>query len=69
MREGRPVNDKRYETNAELQLRLNLETEVRKMADKIADFGERGACAYVSNGEREDVLRLMKEWINRQEGK
>jgi hypothetical protein len=29
----------------------------------LFDFGEEGSTAYVSNGEREDVIRLVREWL------
>lgn len=71
------------ETRTQLQLRLLLETRCREIADRIApgllpgagfalfmfDYEPPGALAYVSTGERAGIIRLMKEWIARQEGR
>lgn len=32
------------------------------------DFGEGGRTSYISNAEREDVIKAMQEWIGRQDG-
>lgn len=33
----------------------------------LFEFGERGALFYISDAQREDILRVMKEWIARNE--
>ena len=70
------------ETDAERVARLSVERECRRMADAIMkalppgvgfalflyDFGEAGALAYCANGEREGVLKMLREFIAREEG-
>jgi len=52
---------------------LNGKTKPRKVAFVIlmAEFGkiEGGRVNYISNGEREDCISMMKEWIARVEGR
>lgn len=73
---GRPMS----ETFVQKQIRLVLEQQCHDAAvllkDKLPagvgfalftfDFGEGGNLAYVSNGDRDDVLRLMGEWFERE---
>lgn len=35
----------------------------------IAEFGENKRCNYISNGNREDIISMMKETIGRFEGR
>lgn len=35
----------------------------------IFDFGGGGSTYYISNGQRQDILKLMKEFITKQENK
>lgn len=69
------------ETQTQIQVRLVLEkqcrelaVEIRKMlpagtafALMIADFGVKGNLAYVSNADRSDMIKMVKEWLERQE--
>lgn len=72
------------ETVSQVQVRLILEKECRRLADIIAkelppgqqgfalflfDFGLPGNLAYVSNGQREDMIKTVREWLERTEGK
>lgn len=31
----------------------------------VFDFGDLGSCAYVSNADREGMIRLVEEWLTR----
>ena len=70
------------ETPTQVQVRLILEQECRRLADVVKrelppgqqgfglflfDFGAGGNIAYVSNADRQDMIRAMREWIERQE--
>jgi hypothetical protein len=70
------------ESNADLQIRLILEKRCRQIADTIKhllpagtgfslwlfDFGLPGNLAYVSSADRDDMLRLIAEWLSKQDG-
>jgi hypothetical protein len=70
----------RQESLVEKQVRLVLEQQCRAIADKLkdmcpagvgfalflADYGEKGNTAYVSSVDREDMIRLVEEWLERQ---
>lgn len=32
----------------------------------ISDFGERGGLSYISNAQREDMIRVVREWLEHQ---
>ena len=60
-------------------LRLKMEEVGRKISDRIADdlptgigfsffmfqFGEGGWLSYISNVQREDVVKALEEWLDR----
>jgi len=66
-----------YEHAARAALRILLEHRVSEVGRILAtaappghgfavfffEFDEGGPIAYISNGERADVLRMMREWI------
>ena len=68
------------ETLTDLQVRLLDETQTAKVARELTkmlppgrgfilltfDFGPGGNLAYVSNGERDDAIRALREWLQRQ---
>jgi hypothetical protein len=70
------------ETHVQTQVRLVLERQCREIADKLkawtpagvgfalflADYGEKGNTAYVSTVGREGMIKLVREWLDRQEG-
>lgn len=65
----------------DLQVRLVLERQCRRLAELIADalpagvgftlliydFGVKGNVAYCSSAQRADAIKLMREWIERAE--
>jgi len=65
------------ETLVEKQVRMVLETQCRDLAKHLApkvpagcgfalflfDFGADGNTAYVSTAQREDMVRLVAEWL------
>jgi hypothetical protein len=69
------------ETNTEMQMRLLLERQCRSIAEALrpvmpagigfilflSDYGERGNVAYVSTIERDDVIKLLHEWLDRED--
>jgi hypothetical protein len=71
---------KAKETTTEVQVRLIQETETAKVARKLTemlppgqgfvlltfDFGPQGNLAYCSNGNRDDCIRMLREWLGRQ---
>lgn len=70
----------RHETPTQVQVRLILEKECKRLADLVSaelppgqqgfalflfDFGADGNLAYVGNGARQDVVALMRGWLAR----
>ena len=69
------------ETLTQKQVRLILERQCRAMAEQIDaglpagvgftlflfDFGPKGNVAYVSSAQRADVVKLVREWVEREE--
>ena len=67
----------RPETPGERAFRLQLEAQCRRIAEQIAeqalpgtgfallmfDFGADGNLAYVSNAQRADMRRALREWL------
>jgi hypothetical protein len=70
----------RSENLTDKQVRLLHETHTAKVARQLKellppgqgfvlitfDFGPGGNLAYVSNGDRNDVIRALREWLHRQ---
>ena len=73
------VKSGKPETTTETQVRLVLEGEMRNVAQAIGanlpagtgfalfvfDFGEKGNLAYASSAARPDVVKLLREWIEK----
>lgn len=69
------------ETTTQTQVRLILERQCRELADTItakapagtafiiflADMGEGGNVSYVSNAERDGAVKLIHQWLDRQD--
>ena len=69
------------ETLVQKQVRLVLEMQCREIADLLKekvpagvgftlflfDFGQKGNTAYVSMGQRDDSVKLIREWLAKQE--
>lgn len=74
---------KRSETPEEKDKRLALERKGAEIGKLLAaqlppghgfalllfNFGEKGYLAYFSNAERADMVKAMREWIEREEGR
>jgi hypothetical protein len=69
------------ETLVQKQVRLVLERQCRELADLLKtkvpagvgfalflfDFGEKGNTAYVSTAQRDDMIKLIWEWLDHQD--
>lgn len=71
------------ETATDVQVRLVMERQCRELADGLKakvpagvgfalflfDFGADGNTAYVSTAKREDMIALVREWLERVEAR
>jgi GTPase len=69
-----PANDANYQVR-----NLEVEEVLREMAGTVSsrlpagwgmalflfEFGENGTCFYISDAQREDMVRMLREWIQR----